>query len=99
MKKIITVTAKDIAASNAWLKKFLCGRFKRCPIALAAQRAFKKPGMVGVNGTELYLMKNSFYSNTERIDKIILLPKAAQNFIKRFDKHLNPKPIRFTINV
>ncbi len=81
MRKVINVTAKDIAKGKPNVPT--C-----CPIALAAKRTFGRCISVG----QLYMgiFDGTHYGRTK-------LPPEAHKFVTRFDAHLSVEPFKFTV--
>ncbi len=85
MRKLlkIKVTAKDIENGKR-------NDGARCPIARAARRVLKK--VASVDGTVIEFK----YDGNDYTDSI--LPKAASNFIARFDDKKKVKPFTFKVS-
>ena len=77
MKKTIEVTAKDIARAKAHRAKASWDVLMQCPVALAANRAFKVRHKASTGMTTLSMLKMHIPD--------ILLPLKATKLINDFD--------------
>lgn len=83
MNMIISVTEEDIALGKK-------GRYRGCPVALAATRATGHE--VGVTHDTIDIQMED-----ERIE--IITPAEAKSFIRRFDHGKPVKPFTFTLSI